>query len=107
MIINDLKRLAVFVSCGIVEDTKEDQSTRDYIGSCYKRFLSGDFGTICAEDKAANIADIIAGDGHALAAYPAFGTLQSKIYIEATFYAEASLDDIDYNNITICYPYER
>lgn len=107
MIINDLKLLAVFVSRGIVEDIKEDQPTRDYIGSCYKRFLLGDFGTICAEDKAANIADIKEGDGHALAVYPAFGILQSKFYIEATFYSEMPFDDVDYNNVVICYPHER
>ena len=105
MILEDLKKLPTLQTRAIAE-AAADPETGLYIVSCLNRFWGGDYGEICAEDTAANNADLEAGEGHILARYKQAGKLSGDIYIEAHFY-EPMLNDIEYSQIMIMYPFER
>ena len=76
------------------------------IVDCLQRFYSGDYGEVCADDTAANNADLAAGEGHILARYKQAHKLTGDFYIEAMIY-EPMLNDINYNYIMVMYPDER
>ena len=105
MTFEDLKKIPTLQTRSIAEAAK-DPETALYIIECLNKFWAGNYGLICAEDTAANNADLEAGEGHILAKYPQKGKLTSDFYIEAHFYAPM-LNDIDYTNTMIMYPYER
>ena len=100
----DLQRNALGVSRGVAMDMEADGSgaTRAYILECVRRFFRGDFGTIPPEDAAANLDELEAGEGHALAHYPARHALRSDIYINAYSSAEDP-GDADRNNTLVMY----
>lgn len=106
MTLDDLKQMQFFITRGIGEAVRNAE-THDYIGACLRRFLAGDWGDCDDADKAANNADLEAGEGHILADYPQFGALRSKVCIEAHFCKDYNLNDINYNNICVMYPNER
>lgn len=84
----------------------EDPETMRYILKCLHRFYSGDYGEICADDTAANNAELLSGYGHILARYKQAFKLSGDIYIEAHFDKD-HLTDINYTQILIMYPEER
>lgn len=106
MTLEDLKRMPVFQTRGINAAEQDSPETHNYIIDCLFRFYAGDYGEICADDTAANNADLAAGDGHILARYKQKHNLRGDFYIEAHFYAPR-LSDPDYTQIMIMYPDER
>ena len=105
MTLEDLKKIPTLQTRSIAEACK-DPKTALYIVQCLNRFWAGDYGEICEEDTQYNNADLAAGEGHVLARYKQAEKLTGDIYIEAHFYAPM-LNDIDYTNTLIMYPYER
>ena len=106
MTLSDLKKMPVFQTRGINAAEQDSPETHNYIIDCLMRFYRGDYGEICADDTAANNADLEAGEGHILAKYKAKEKLTRDFYIEAHFY-EPMLDNPDYTQIMIMYPDER
>lgn len=106
MTLEQLQSIPILQTASISEAAKRDPATHAYIVECLQRFFAGDYGEVPAEDVDANNADLEQGDGHILARYKKAFRLDTDIYIEAHFYYEA-LDDIDYTNIVIMYPFER
>lgn len=105
MTLEDLKKLPTLQTKTIAE-AAADPETCFYILSCLNKFLAGDYGEVPPDDTAANNEDLAAGEGHILARYKQAEKLESDIYIEAHFY-EPKLDDIEYSQIMIMYPFER
>ena len=106
MKLEDLKQFPLLQTATIAHTIGEDALTLEYIIECLHRFFSGDYGTMNAEDTAANNEDLSAGYGHILARYKQKHKLTDDIYIEAHFDKD-NLNDIDYTNILIMYPDER
>ena len=105
MTLEDLKKIPTLQTRSIAEACK-DPKTALYIIECLNKFLGGDYGLICAEDTQANNSDLEQGNGHILAKYPQAYKLTDDIYIEAHFY-EPMLNDIEYTNTMVMYPFER
>lgn len=105
MTLEDLKKIPTLQTSGIAAASK-DPKTALYIVECLRRFWAGDYGEVPPEDTAANNADLEAGEGHVLARYKQAEKLEGDIYIEAHFYAP-KLNDLDYTNTLVMYPYER
>ena len=70
MKLEELQALPLFQTKSIAA-AAEDPETLEYIMECLGRFFAGDFGTVPADDTAANLADLEAGGGHVLARYKA------------------------------------
>ena len=105
MVLDDLKKIPCMQTRTIAA-AAEDPQTHNYIVDCLQRFYSGDYGEVCADDTAANNADLAAGEGHILARYKQAHKLTGDFYIEAMIY-EPMLNDINYNYIMVMYPDER
>ena len=105
MTLDDIKKLPTLQTRAIAH-AAEDPETHNYIVDCLKRFLSGDYGEMCAEDVTANNDDLAAGEGHILARYKQAYNLTGDFYIEAHFY-EPMLNDIEYSQTMIMYPEDR
>lgn len=101
MKLEDLQTLPLFQTRSIAA-AADDPETLEYIMECLGRFFAGDFGTVPADDTAANLADLEAGGGHVLARYPAKKTLADDIYINAVIDDRAP-DVVDANNIMVMY----
>lgn len=106
MTLDDLRKISVYQTRSIAEACK-DEHTHAYVVSCLRRFYSGDYGEICAEDTAANNSDLAEGCGHVLARYKPAGALTGDIYIETHFSSDVDISDVDYNNTMIMYCDER
>lgn len=106
MTLEDMKQLQTLQTATIAEDMK-DEETFFYVVNCLNRFYSGDYGEVPPEDTEANNRDLNEGYGHILARYKAYGKLKGDFYIEAHFDKDAPAEDVDYNNVFICYPEER
>lgn len=89
-----------------IAEALEDAKTLDYILSCLARFYAGDYGEVPEEDTAANNDDLESGYGHILARYKQTEKLTGDIYIESHFDKD-NLQNIDYTNTLIMYPFER
>lgn len=105
MVLEDLKSMPLLQTRTIAA-AAQDPQTHNYLVDCLQRFFKGDYGDICADDTAANNADLAEGYGHILAAYPSKYKLESRFYIEAHFDKD-HLSNIDYTQIMIMYPDER
>ena len=105
MVLSDLKLLPC-MQTRTIGAAAADPKTHNYIVDCLHRFYKGDYGEICADDTAANNADLAAGEGHILARYKQAEKLTGDIYIEAMIY-EPEKGNIDYNYIMVMYPDER
>jgi len=106
MTLEDLQKIPVLQTATINETAGKDPETMHYIITCLRSFWSGNYGTVCDDDTAANNSDLAEGCGHVLARYPQKYKLIDDIYIEAHFDAD-NLDNIDYTNTLIMYPDER
>lgn len=69
------------MTCGIANEIKNNQSYKKEILDCLTRYLSGDWGSLCDEDKEANELAIQNND-RILATYT---TSCGKIYIITEF----------------------
>ena len=105
MTFEDLNKIPCLQSRSIAEACK-DPLTGNYVIDCLYRFYKGDYGEICADDTAANNAELLSGYGHILARYKQAFKLSGDIYIEAHFDKD-HLTDINYTQILIMYPEER
>ena len=105
MTLEDIKKIPTLQTRSIAEACK-DPETALYIVECLNRFWAGDYGLICDDDTASNNADLAAGYGHILARYEGKFKLTGDFYIEAHFY-EPELNNLDYTNTVIMYPFER
>lgn len=104
MTTEDLKRNHLATTAGVNHALMTDKTgkTYSYIMECLGRFFSGDFGTVPAEDTAANLQELEAGEGRVLARYPARDNLAGDIYIQAYFSANDP-GDIEQNNTLVMY----
>lgn len=105
MTLEDLKTIPLLQSRSIAA-AAEDEQTHAYIVECLRRFLAGDYGTVCEEDTAANNSDLKNGYGHILARYEGKYQLTGDFYIE-THFDKDHLQDIEYTQTMIMYPEER
>lgn len=98
----DQLRKNVLVQSRSIAAAGQDPETLAYIINCVNRFYSGDFGTVPDGDTLANLEAIAAGEGRALARYPARGELTGDIYINA-YFSEDNPENTDLNNTMILY----
>lgn len=106
MTLEDIKKLDTLQTRTIAEDIAKDDKTLAYIVDCLQnKFYKGDYGEVGAEDTEYNNLDLAEGEGHILARYKQFGSLQGDFYIEAHF--SESVPGVDANNVFIMYPFER
>ena len=101
----DLANIPTIVQTKAIAAATADPETMLYVQMCLSRCFAGDYGSICADDVESNNAELEAGEGRILAAYPQQYKLTDKIWIIA-YFSESNPDSMDYNNITILYPDE-
>lgn len=99
----DGKGLPIVLTRSVSDLVDGDREFSKAVSEAFSRFLSGDWGTLCAEDVPVNEEDIKAGQGRAMGVYPVpyvedFG---SKLWIIADitggeFYAITGLFPSEY-----------
>jgi hypothetical protein len=100
MTLKDIQKLPVHQTAA-VGFAGEDPETHNYIVDCLLDLYGGNYGSVPADDTAANNADLLAGEGHILARYPMKHKLTNDIYINAVF--SATMPGLDSNNIMVMY----
>lgn len=58
----------IVATCGVHEMMQTDSSFRKFVSACMNRYMSGDWGDLCEEDRLAND-DSLRSEGRILAAY--------------------------------------
>ena len=101
----DLQKLPVYQTSRI-ETACKDLATKLYVIACLKRFYSGDYGELDAEDVAANERELESGEGHVLGRYKTRHNLGGDIYIES-YFSESLPWLMDSNYTTILHRNER
>lgn len=105
MTLEEIAKLPVMQTKAIAEAVSNNQKAGGYIVNCLLRFMAGDFGTVPAEDAAANLAELESGEGHLLGRYKKAEGLDDDIYINA-YFSEELRDDIDANHIMLLFAEE-
>ena len=79
----DLANIPTIVQTKAIAAATADPETMLYVQMCLSRCFAGDYGSICADDVESNNAELEAGEGRILAAYPQQYKLTDKIWIIA------------------------
>lgn len=98
--ISKLQNSPILLTGGIRRDAEEDPE-REYIFSCLRRFFSGDYGEIPAEDTESNRRELQAGTGRIVARYKGQGRLKQDFYI-ISYFTEGRTEP-DYNYTSVLY----
>jgi hypothetical protein len=97
-----LLRNPVFITERIASAMKSSPRIADYIGLCYRLFTLEHFGRICAEDEAANLAELEQSEGRVIGRYSALWGLKQDIFIIG-YFSKINPYDIELNNTTILF----
>ena len=99
-IIRKLQKSPVHLTGGIIPDAEKDPE-QTYIFTCLRRFFSGDYGEIPADDAESNRQELRAGTGRIIARYKAQGRLRQDFYI-ISYFTEGRTEP-DYNYTSVLY----
>ena len=86
----------IVATCGVHEMMQTDSSFRKFVSACMNRYMSGDWGDLCEEDRLAND-DSLRSEGRILAAYENPDHPDWKIWI---------ITELDRSATTILFPSE-
>ena len=103
MTLNDLQKMKILQTAGIMADIQADptDATHLYVVEKLRRFYSGDYGNVGKRQTEANNKVLSAGHGRIVATYEKGAGLTDHIYIIAILEEDTGAEDIDNNHIVI------
>lgn len=93
------KEINFVITRGLFNAGQQNPATEEAYLDATRRFMAGDWGELCQEDKDANDADLANRDGHVLGKYH---TPDGDMYINLEFHDD---EDTDYACLMFCNEY--